>query len=376
MKFLHLSDLHLGKRVNGFSMLEDQAYILQEILDIADREAPDGVWIAGDIYDKPVPPAEAVQLFDRFLCRLAERGLTVIAVSGNHDSPERLSFGARLMELSGIHIAPVFGGRVEPVVCTDAWGEVWMYPLPFVKPAVVRHCCPEAQVETYTDALRTVIRQMRVDPTRRNVLIAHQFVAGAVRSESEEISVGGLDQVDVSVFEGFDYVALGHIHGPQSFGSVRYCGTPLKYSFSEAGHHKSVTVVELAGKGSVTVRTVPLTPLRDLREIRGSYLEVTAKSFYEGTPTGDYLHVTLTDEEDVPYAANKLRGIYPNLMRLDYDNARTRSGGSLQELTMPEERTPLELFAAFFRRQNERDMSDEQRQFMEAKIEEIWEGER
>ena len=378
MKFLHLSDLHLGKRVNGFSLLEDQAFILEEICSIASADELDGVWIAGDVYDKPIPPAEAVQLFDQFLWRLVQQGLQVFIISGNHDSPERLSFGARLMDQSGIHIAQSFRGTVKPIPIQDVWGVVNLYLLPFLKPAVVRHVYADAAIETYTDALRTASGEMHVDTSGRNVLVAHQFVTGATRSESEEISVGGVDNVDASVFNVFDYVALGHIHNPQNIGSerIRYCGTPLKYSFSEAAHPKSVTVVELREKGNLMVRALPLHPLRDMREIRGSYLEVTAKSYYEKTCTEDFLHITLTDEEEIPYAANKLRGIYPNLMRVDYDNTRTRMAGTLSVEAMPEQRSPLELFGEFYRQVNGQNMSNTQQQFMERMIAEIWEAQK
>ena len=375
MKLLHLSDLHLGKRVNEFSMLEDQKYILSEILQIVEKEAPDAVLIAGDVYDKSVPPAEAVELFDDFLVRLSRLGTQVFVISGNHDSPERVAFGGRLMDPSGIHMSPVYSGQVQPVPLTDAFGTVNIYMLPFVKPIHVRRFFPEAETGTYTDTLRTAVEQMSVDPAARNVLMTHQFVTGAWRSESEDISVGGTDNVDASVFDAFDYVALGHIHGPQHVGreTVRYCGTPLKYSFSEAGHQKSVTAVELGEKGSVQVRAIPLTPRRDMREIRGTYLELTAKSYYDGFPRDSYLHITLTDEEDVLDAVGRLRVIYPNLMKLDYDNKRTRGGGAaLEDEGQPERRSPLELFAEFYELQNCQPMGEEQRAFMQDLIEQIW----
>lgn len=375
MKLIHLSDLHLGKRVNEFSMLEDQAFILQEILRIIDEEQPQAVLLAGDIYDKSVPSGEAVQLFDGFLWELSSRKLQVFVISGNHDSPERLSFGGRLMEGSGIHLSPVYSGKVEPVVLEDAYGPVNVYLLPFLKPAHVRRYFPEEEIGTYTEALGKAVEALEIHKEQRNVLVTHQFVTGASRSDSEEISVGGSDNVDASVFDAFDYVALGHIHGPQNIGSprIRYCGTPLKYSFSEAGQQKSVTVAELKEKGSLEVTVRPLTPLRDLREIRGSYLEVTAKSFYEGRNREDYLHITLTDEEDVPDGAAKLRVIYPNLMRLDYDNTRTRSRNLPEGAEEPETKSPLELFEEFYERQNNQPMTEEQIRFSRALMETIWE---
>lgn len=375
MKLFHLSDLHLGKRVNEFSMLEDQQYILTEILQIIDREKPDGVMIAGDVYDKSVPSAEAVALLDDFLVRLAKRDLQVFLISGNHDSPERMAFGGRLMAQSGVHLAPVYDGKVRPITLTDEYGPVNLYLLPFLKPAHVRRCFPEREILTYTDALAAAIEAMGVDTAQRNVLVTHQFVTGAARCDSEEISVGGTDNVDVSVFEPFDYVALGHIHGPQQVGreTVRYCGTPLKYSFSEAKHQKSVTVVELGEKGAVSVRTVPLTPMRDLAELRGTYEELTFRGFYQGTSyPRDYVHITLTDEEDIPDAVSKLRIIYPNLMKLDYDNKRTRAGIVL-ERAEDQQRSPLELLEEFYEKQNGQPMGEEQRAFAKNLMERIWE---
>ena len=376
MKLIHLSDLHLGKRVNEFPMLEDQRYILREILKITDEEKPDGVIIAGDVYDKAVPSAEAVEVFDDFLCALAARRLEVFVISGNHDSPERIAFGGRLMENSGVHLSPVYGGMIEPVEMMDEHGLVCVYLLPFVKPLHVRPWWEE-EIASYTDALEAAVNLMEVDWEKRNVLVTHQFVTGAVRSESEELSVGGADNVDASVFEGFDYVALGHIHGPQQAGSptIRYCGSPLKYSFSEAKHQKSVTVVELGAKGHTQIRTVPLTPLHDMRELRGTYMELTARSAYEGTRTDDYVHITLTDEEDIPDAVGRLRVIYPNLMKLDYDNRRTRAGFSPETGEREKQKTPLEWFQEFFEKQNNRSMSEEQARFAREMIESIWEDE-
>ena len=379
MKLIHLSDLHLGKRVNEFSMLEDQRYILRQILDIVRAEAPDGVLLAGDLYDKPVPPAEAVALLDEFLVALAETGTRVFAVSGNHDSPERMSFGGRLMEGSGVHIAPAYRGETEPVVLTDGHGPVYLYLLPFLRPAQVRRWFPEADIRDDSSAVAAAVAAMGADPAARNVLVAHQLVLGAERCESEEVSVGGTEGVDAAVFDSFDYVALGHLHGPQRVGrdTVRYCGTPLKYSFSEVGHRKSVTVVELGEKGSVTVRTVPLTPLREMREVRGSYDQLTFRGFYQDSGLPEcYLRVTLTDEEDIPDAAARLRVIYPYLMRLDYDNSRTRAAGVESGAERVEEKTPLELLEEFYLAQNGQSMGEEQRAFAKGLMEEIWGDER
>jgi len=379
MKFIHLSDLHLGKRVNEFSMLEDQQYILKEILGIIDQEQPDGVLIAGDVYDKSVPSVEAVAVLDDFLVRMSQRGLQIFVISGNHDSPERMAFGARLMDYSGVHLSPVYNGAVDPYILHDSYGPLHVYLLPFLKPVHVRRFFPEAQLATYNDALSAVVEDMRVDPDERNVLVTHQFITGAERCDSEELSVGGSDQVDVSLFRAFDYVALGHIHNPQYVDrqTVRYCGTPLKYSFSEAKRQKSVTVVELGVKGDVRVHTVPLTPMRDMVELRGTYEELTFREFYRGTSyQSDYIHITLTDEEDIPNAAGKLRIIYPNLMKLDYDNKRTRAGkGLMDEEGAGERKPPLEQLNEFYEKQNGQPMGEVQYAFAKKLIEEIWEGE-
>ena len=378
MKLIHLSDLHIGKRVNEVSMIEEQEYILKQILEAVDAEQPDSVLIAGDVYDKSVPSAEAVTLFDDFLCSLAQRKRQVFIISGNHDSAERLAFGGRLMEDKGIHLSPVYDGNITPITLTDEYGDVCFWLLPFLKPAHVKRFYPDEGIESYTDACRAAVKKMGIDPAQRNVILAHQFVTGSATCDSEEISVGGTDNVDRSVFADFDYVAWGHIHGPQNIGSerIRYCGTPLKYSFSEAGHQKSITVVELGQKGHVALRTISLTPLHDMREIRGSYDEVTAKTFYENTAVEDYLHITLTDEEDVPEAMARLRVIYPNLMKLTYDNARTRSNAVIDGAVDVQKKSPLQLFGELYEQQNNQPMSEIQKDFMSELIESIWEGEK
>lgn len=418
MKFIHLADLHIGKRVNAFPMLEDQRYILKQILTILREEQPDGgVILAGDIYDKAIPSAEAVELFDEFLTQLAALRLRVFIIAGNHDSPERIAFGNRLMDRSGIYLSPVYDGHVKCITCPDITSPatlsaanavdpnagthsvesastsaaastcppVDVYLLPFLKPANVRRFYPEETIESYTDAMRVAIAHMDIDPTHRNLLVTHQFVTGASRSDSEDISVGGSDNVDASVFAPFDYVALGHLHGPQQMGEeggpiIRYAGTPLKYSFSEARHHKSVTVVEIGEKKAdgvvdVCIGTRELRPLHDMREIRGSYEELTLRANYEGTATDDYIHATLTDEIEIPDAARHLQVIYPNLMKLDYDNARTRGQGSERlELEQLEEKSPLDLFSELFEKQNHKEMTEEQARYVQVQMEKIWEA--
>lgn len=376
MKLIHLSDLHMGKRVNEVSMIEDQIFILNRILQIIDEETPDAILIAGDVYDKSVPSAEAVTLFDDFLWRLAKRQIPVMIISGNHDSPERLAFGSRLMKDSKIYISPVYNGEITPVTLSDAYGVVQFWMLPFVKPAHVRRYFPDPQIESYTDACRVAIEHLPLDQEKRNVLLTHQFVTGAATCDSEELCVGGIDHVSTDIFDGFDYVALGHIHGPQNIGSnrIRYCGTPLKYSFSEADHHKSVTVVHLKEKGDLHLQTIPLYPRRDLRQIRGSFQELTEKTFYQNTCREDYLHIILTDEEDVPEAISRLRVIYHNILKLSYDNTRTRTNQVIDSASDVQRKDPLTLYEELYELQNNQPLNPEQRAFLKDLMESIWEA--
>ena len=376
MKLIHLSDLHLGKRVCEMSMLEDQEYILREILGIVEDTQPDALLISGDVYDKSVPSAEAVTVFDDFLCRLAARKLPVLIISGNHDSPERLSFGGRLMEGSGIHISPVYDGDIRPITLRDGFGEVHFWLLPFLKPVHVRSVFPEENIESYTDACAAAVAHMPLNKEERNVILVHQFVTGAETCGSEELSVGGTDNVDASVFADFDYVALGHIHRPQNGGSnkIRYCGTPLKYSLSEVDHHKSVTLVELGAKGKLHLELIPLHPKHDLREIRGTFAQLTDMDYYKNTAAEDYLHIILTDEEDIPEAAGKLRAIYPNYLHISYDNTRTRTDQVVDCAENVRRKSKLELFDELYRLQNNQPMSDTQRAFLQELIDVMEEG--
>ena len=376
MKFMHLSDLHIGKRVNEYSMIEDQKEILRQIIMLADEEKPDGILIAGDIYDKNIPVVEAVNLFDWFLTLIAKRKIPVFLISGNHDSAERLAFGRELMKESRIYIANRYEGKIERVELEDEYGKLYIHMIPFVKPMIVNHWLPDVNAGDYEEAFAAVMDSLQLDCSQRNVIIAHQFLTGASRSDSEEISVGGLDDISFEVFDGIDYAALGHIHGPQRIGrdQIRYCGSPLKYSFSEEKHHKSVTFVTLREKGNVEIKTRELTPLHDMRHIRGSYQEITAREYYEegSLSREDYLWITLTDEEDIPQVLGKLGAVYPNIMKLDYDNKRTRSVGiSLQNLS-EKKQNPMELFGDFYEKQNGRKMSDEQEEYLQKKMEDIW----
>lgn len=376
---MHLADLHLGKRVNGFSMMEDQEYLLNRILEIMEEEQPDGLLIAGDVYDKTIPPAEAVRLMDDFLTAVAAKHVPVFLISGNHDSAERVAFGHQLMQGSGIWISPVYDGIIRHHTLEDRWGEVNIYLIPFLRPSVVRSFFPDVEIEDYTDALRTIIEDLQVDTSRRNVVLAHQFVtaAGALPEtcDSEQLSVGGLDRVDGSVFSPFDYTALGHLHGPQRVGSemIRYAGSPLKYSFSELHQKKSVTVAELRAKGETEIRQIPLQPRREMIELRGTFEEILEEARKKGELQTDYYHMILTDETDVVDALSRLREYYPNIMLLDYDNRRTRSQKEVEQLDRVEERTPGELFAALYEQQNGQEMDSDRKEYLDGLIREIWE---
>ena len=379
MKLMHLSDLHLGKRLNEFSLLEDQCFILQQLVELVRSEQPDCVLLAGDIYDKPVPPAEAVTLFDDFLNKLAQL-TTVCVTSGNHDSAERLAFGAQLMREGGVHFCGLYTGEPQCVTLQDAYGSVHIYLLPFLKPAHVRHCLPPTeaeQVTTYHEALRCAVERLHINAAERNVLVAHQFVTGAQTAGSEAVNVGGVDNIGAEVFAAFDYTALGHIHRAQNVGSerVRYSGTPLKYSFAEWQQEKSVTLVELGEKGTVSVTALPLAPLRDLRKLRGSYEELMSRDFYDELPKDsngllrDFYHLTLTDEEDVPDAVQKLRAVYKNLLQLEYDNKRTRTDNAIEGAERVVEKSPLELMEEFYQLQNNQALSEKQRAYLQGLLE-------
>ncbi len=371
MKLLHISDLHIGKRVGEFNMLEDQRHVLAQILDIAEAEQPSGILIAGDVYDKSVPSGEAVELLDDFLTGFVSRRFPVFMIIGNHDSSERLNFASRILEKNRLHIVGTFDGSLRKATLEDEFGPLNIYLLPYIKPALVRPYF-EGPLESYDAALHAVTAAARVDLRERNVLIAHQFVTSGgqqpQRSESETIAVGGLDNVDASAFADFDYVALGHLHGPQSIGrnTIRYAGSPLKYSFSEARQHKSVTLLEFGAKGELEIRLIPLDPLRDMREIKGPLDQLLRIGSQERFGSLDYIHATLTDEDEILDAVGQLRQVYPNLMHLDFENSRTRDNGSVRNAASGDvaRKSPLELFSEFYQNQNNSEMTPEQIRIM------------
>ncbi|MEA4999620.1 MAG: exonuclease SbcCD subunit D [Candidatus Limiplasma sp.] len=378
MRLFHISDLHLGKKLSEAPLVEDQRFMLAQLCALVKTHAPHAVLIAGDVFDKATPSAEAVGLLDAFLTELAALDTQVVIISGNHDSAERLAYGAALFARQRVHISPVFDrahAAIQPIRLADEHGEVCLWPLPFIKPAHVRAALPDAKAETYTQAVAAVLDTLPLDTAQRNVLLCHQYMTGAERSDSEELSIGGLDNVDAGILHSFDYVALGHLHRAQSVGrpTVRYAGSPLKYSFSEVRDHKSATLVTLGQKGAVAVETLPLTPLHELRALRGTYAELTLRQNYADTHVDDYLHITLTDEADIPDALAKLQSIYPNLLRLDYDNVRTRE--ALAPLAAaPEGRTPLMMLADFYQGQYGAPLSDAQRAYALPLLERVWEG--
>ena len=367
MKCLHISDLHLGKRLNEVSLLEDQRDILDKIVAIAEAERPRAVLIAGDVYDRSNPPAEAMTLFGQFVRRLTALGCSVLVISGNHDSAERVAYFGELVRETGVYLSPVYDGYIEPVVLEDEYGEVRFYLMPYVHPEVVRGLFPEETVADANDAARLVLGALQPDASCRNVILSHQLILGSAFDEREQKAVGTLDNVDPRLYDAFDYVALGHIHKAQSVGredgTMRYCGTPLKYSKKEALTEKTVTLVELGPKGDVTCKEIPLRPMREMRLERGSFDALMAKGPDAGCE-GDYFFITLTDEEDIPNAAARLRGRFGKVLAVDFDNARTRAGETVElGVVDAEEKSPMELLEELYRKMRNRDMSDEAKAF-------------
>ena len=375
MKFMHLADLHLGRSLNGFSLLADQKYILNEILTICQKEQIDALFICGDIYDKTTPLGEAMVLFDDFLTALAALKIEIFVISGNHDSSKRLSFLYRLVDKLGIHLTPSFNGQVCHNILKDEYGTINIYSLPFLKASLVREFFPDHDIKTHHDALACVLASIDLNKDKRNILLAHQFVTGALASDQES-AVGGAENIGIEVFEPFDYVALGHLHAPQKlkYDYVRYAGSPLKYSMAEIKQEKSVTIVDLGQKGDLAIKTIPLTPLHDLRELKGSYDELTALKNYANTATDDYLKVILTDEEEIINAMAKLRTIYPNIMELSYANKNNKQKEASYNISQQMiSRSPLELFNDLYQKQNNQPLSPQQEQYLAQVIAKLWE---
>ena len=369
MRFLHIADLHLGKQMNDVSLLPDQEYILDQIASIAESENADAVLIAGDVYQRSSPQAEAMALFDRFVSRLVGQGRKIFIISGNHDSAQRISYFSSLIRGSGVYVTEAFDGKMQSVALRDKGGEIVVWMLPFLRPAQVKRRLPEEKIVTYQDAAEAVLRQTPVDPKKRNILLCHQFITGSETSDSEELAVGGLDNIDASVFDAFDYVALGHIHKPQKVrrDTLRYAGSPLKYSFSEAGHKKSAAVVDVDAEDGVTVRTVPLYPLHDVRLLEGTIDELMDLPYSE-----DYLWITIHDELVPPDARVTLSINYPNIMKFSVSNSKTKTDLDVLASQSMENKTIPELFSDFYRLQNnDQELSDAHRRVIEKVLREM-----
>lgn len=371
MKLFHLSDLHLGKRVYAFSMLRDQRYVLEQVCALAEKHQPDGILLSGDLYDKLIPPVEAVQLLDEFLTKMQQMGIAVYAISGNHDSAGRVDFGSRILQQQNLHICGAFDGKLYHVSKEDAFGEIHFYLLPFLKPATVSAFREGGESLTYAEAVKWALETMDIDTTKRNVLLAHQFVTWkgtAEESDSETKTLGGVDEMDASLFFDFDYVALGHLHSPQRIGrdTIRYGGSPLKYSFSELRQKKGVTLVEIQEKGNIITGFLPLEPLHPLREIKGTLADLL-EAAEEAGGSEDYVRAILTDEGAVYDPVGRLRVYYPNLMTLEMAQRGERQEDFSLRLDQEQLSGPA-LFAGFFEKQNDREMSEAQK----ALVEKIW----
>ncbi len=380
MKLMHISDLHIGKRVNEFSMLEDQEYILNEIIKIAKDENISGIIIAGDVYDKTVPPIEAVDLADEFLTKLVEENISIYMISGNHDSPERLNFGSRIMEKNNLFICGEYDGDLRKIVIEDEYGKLNIYFLPYIKPSIVNNKLG-LETKTYDESVKEALKVIDIDVESRNILIAHQFVTFGSTvpelSDSETKSLGGIDNVDASIFDKFDYVALGHIHKPQKIGRevIRYSGSPLKYSFSECNHKKSVCIVDFKEKNNCEIKLVPLIPKRDMKHLKTSMEDLKSGNILSSIPSDTYMHITLTDDEEVIDAISKVREIFKNVMVLDFDNK--RNGENLSDTTITSEdlkqKTPKELFVDFFSSQNNVELTKSQNEIISNIVNEVLE---
>ena len=371
MRFLHLGDLHLGKSLGDFDLIGDQKYILDQMLAVIRERTVDAVLIAGDVYDKAIPSEAATNLLDYFLCCLAETGVKTFLISGNHDSDDRLNYGSRLFQDNQIFISSVYRGELEKYTVEDEQGEVDVYLLPFVKASQVRHYFPDAKIDSYDDAVRVIIEHAHLDRQKRNVIVAHQFVTGRsedpVLAGSESIgtqSVGLVEKISYDCFDPFDYVALGHIHSPQKVGreEVRYAGSPLKYSLSEVNHIKSVPLVTLAEKGSVSVELIPLSPMRDLRHIKGSIRELLDKKHVQSPE--DFIYATLTDEEIIGDAMGIFQQVYPNTVKIDYDNSHTREIEQVDLSHIVENKSFSELISDFYQLMYQCEISEEEMDYM------------
>lgn len=369
MRFLHISDLHIGRRINGLSLLEDQRHVLGQVLRMA--QDCDAVLVAGDLYDKAQPSAEALRMMSDFFAALSSMGKPVFAVSGNHDTAEQVAYCREILGQSGVYVSPAYEGSLTRHVLQDAYGEVHVWLLPYVRPASVRPYAPE--VRTYEDAVRAALASAQLDPGARNVLVAHQYVAGAEICESESRLIGGVDQVSAGLFDEFDYVALGHLHSPQKLcgGRICYCGSPIKYSLSEETQRKAALVVELSEKGELRLQEQPFEPLHELRTARGELAQVSDPANF----SQDYVYAVLTDEHMLLDPLGALRMTYPRLLGMRLCNSRTNEQAAIMQEVDAESYSPLEHFLQFYQAQNNDQMPDEKRIAVMKRIIEEAEGE-
>lgn len=377
MKLMHLSDLHLGKLVLEQSMIDDQKYILNQIIDIVKKEKVDIVLIAGDVYDKSIPTIEAVNLFSNFLTKLYKLKVLVFVISGNHDSKDRLSFGNELFVDNGIYIEGIFNGNLRCETINDKYGKLNIYMLPFIKPVEIKRFYPDEIIDTYEDAIKCILKHSSINKSERNIIMVHQFVTSlgedVIRSDSESISLGGIDNIDVTLFKDFDYVAMGHIHGPQKVGreTVRYSGSPLKYSFSEVNQKKSVCIIEFNSKGDINISKIPLIPIRDMRVIKGPFDKLISKEIINLENKNDYLDVILTDDDYIINAIGKLRKFYPNILKLEYENKISSNEVSDNIDIDKNNMSPIDLFSEFYKMQNGIELPMKKKKIIEEVIKEV-----
>lgn len=380
MKILHLADLHLGKILQEQSLIEDQEYMLKEIINIIKVEKVQVLLISGDVYDRSVPPTEAVNLLDDFLkILIKDLKIKVFIISGNHDSKDRLGFGNKIFEDEGLYIESKYNGRLKKVRLEDEYGPLNIYMLPFIKPVEVKKFFEEDLENNYDLAINKIIEKEEIDKSERNIIMVHQFVtAGNVkpeRTESEVLSLGGIENVDVSNFKSFDYVAIGHVHRPQKIGrdTARYAGTILKYSFSEINHNKSIPIIDIKEKGNITINLLPLKPLRDMREIKGPIEELIKEENYKEGNLEDYIKAIITNEEPVYDAIGKIKKIYPNTLKLEIQNSKTINSNTEQNINLEEvkKKSELELFSDFYKLQNNLDLNEKQKEIVKNIISEV-----
>ena len=374
MKILHLADLHLGKILQEQSLIEDQKYMLNEIINIIKDENVEAVLISGDIYDRSIPSVEAVNLLDEFLKKLAkELKLKVFIIAGNHDSKERLNFGSKMFEDDGIYIETKYKGNLRKISLNDEFGKLNIFMLPFIKPIEVKQFFDEDLENNYNTAISKIIGKEKIDTNERNIILVHQFITAGTnepeRTESEVLTLGGMENVDVSNFNNFDYVAIGHVHRAQRIGrdTARYAGTMLKYSFSEVNDNKSVPIIDIKEKGNINIKLIPLKPLRDMREIKGPLEKLLSKEIYEQGNTEDYIKAIITNEEPVYDAIGKIRRVYPNTLKLEIKNSKTINDIKIQNMNLEnlKKKSELELFADFYKSQNAVELDEKQISIMQ-----------